>query len=189
MDSAADEAEVSALFQPGTDMTGLLRELELTGLERDDVDICSPLPLEHSSVTLPFTWVPYWITLVAGAVGIAVGVFFAAGTAVLYPIETGGKGIVAPPVVGIISYETMMLLAVVVTFLTMIVRVRSDRGARLRPIDDAMVQVVIRPARKGVSDASVRSVLERAGAIRIQTQSSELRGFEPILHPGGMPSV
>jgi hypothetical protein len=189
MGSAQDEPELSALFRPDQDMASLLRELEAIGLERDEVDVCSPLPLEEASVKPPFTWLPYWITIAAGAAGIGVGLFFSAGTALLYPIETGAKGIVAPPVVGIISYETMMLVAVVLTFLTMIVRIGRERGDRPRPaeVDDGMLLVEIRPAKRDLSRTAIRSVLERAGAVRILAQPSERPWFEPGVDPKGLP--
>jgi mono/diheme cytochrome c family protein len=160
----------------------LMARLEAAGVKRDDVTLCSPLPLEQAPAPRS-AMLPYLITILAGVVGIGVGVFFAAGTAALYPLMTGGKSIIAPPVVGIISYETMLLLAVLATFLTMIVRIVRDQGptgTRRHSIDDGMVALIV-PVGSEASEADVMRILESAGAteITVRTSGSLHRDWEP----------
>ncbi|MGC3974496.1 MAG: DUF3341 domain-containing protein [Nitrospira sp.] len=157
-----------ALFPPDADLDTLHLSLTEAGISRDQIALLTPVPLTSSSASdannQPL-W-PYVITMAAGLVGIAVGVFFAAGTALLYPLMTGGKPIVAAPIVGIISYETMMLLAIVVTFITMIVRIRRarhtsvDREAR---IDDGKIALSVSLV-EGNQEQRVKTLLETAGA-------------------------
>ena len=130
--------------------------------EPEQIEVLTPIPLAARGDAAIHPFWPYGITIAAGLVGIAVGVFFAAGTAALYPLPTGGKPIIAAPVVGIISYETMMLLAVVVTFLTAIVRIRRaqrmtvDRETR---IDEGTMALSLRVIHQG-QEADIRRILE-----------------------------
>ncbi len=61
----------------------------------------------------------YLFTLALGACGAVVGFALAAGTAWLYPLQTGDKPIVSIFPVGIITYELMMLFAIVGTLIGM----------------------------------------------------------------------
>ncbi len=165
-----------ALFPPDADIDSSRLRLEGAGIFQEQITLLSPIPLAapKTQATPPF-W-PYGITIGAGLVGIGIGLFFSAGTAVLYPLVTGGKPIVAAPVVGIISYETMMLMAVVVTFVTMIVRIRRardltvDREAR---IDDGRLALSVRDIHDD-QEATVRKILEEAGAQDIRSVSADL---------------
>lgn len=65
--------------------------------------------------------------LVGGLFGIILGYLLAAGTALLYPLPTGGKAIVALPTVGIITYEVMMLSALVGTVIGLLIDGRLPR--------------------------------------------------------------
>ncbi|MCW5798656.1 MAG: DUF3341 domain-containing protein [Nitrospira sp.] len=170
-----------ALFPPDADLDSVRLSLKEAGISQDQIALLTPVPLKTTSRSdddnQPL-W-PYVIAIAAGLVGIAVGVFFAAGTALLYPLMTGGKPIVAAPIVGIISYETMMLLAIVVTLVTMIVRIKRaqcgavDREAR---IDDGKIALSV-----SLADASqeqrVKTLLETAGAedVRLVTQPSPIQ--------------
>ena len=95
----------------------------------------------------------------------------------MYPLMTGGKPIVGAPIVGIISYETMMLLAIVVTFITSIVTIkRAHRGVTERDsrVDDGYVM-----ARVSISSTStarialIRNLLQRVGSLEIQWESTQ----------------
>ena len=172
---AEAEVEIRGLFAPDADLDGLTRDLGNLGVAKDEIHLMSPIPLvERASIRIG--GIPlYAVTIVAGLIGIGVGVFFAAGTAVLYPLMTGGKPIVAPPVVGIISYETMMLLAIVTTFLSMVVKLRLTSAKihyRDSRIDDGRIAVAVRvpeAADKATAGVVIRTAFERAGAEDIQS--------------------
>jgi mono/diheme cytochrome c family protein len=85
--------------------------------------------------------------------------------------------------VGIISYETMMLLAVLATFVTMIVRIVRDRGplpARAYRIDDDMVVVIVPVDTEGL-ESGLLKILKEAGGRDISIRSA------PHHHPGWEP--
>lgn len=161
-----------AIFPPDAELSPLRLSLQEVGLTEEHITLLTPVPLEISSSPTasrqPF-W-PYGITMAAGLVGIGVGVFFAAGTAAMYPLMTGGKPIVAAPIVGIIAYETMMLLAIVVTFLAMIVRIRrAQRGsvARESRIDEGKIAFSVSLGDSSQAQA-VKALLEKAGAEEVR---------------------
>ena len=176
MNENHDRVGLLALFLPDADIASSRLRLEASGIRREQITLLSPVPMAspNSQATAPF-W-PYGITIAAGLVGIGIGLFFAAGTAALYPLVTGGKPIVAAPVVGIISYETMMLMAVVVTFITVVVRIRDardlavDREAR---IDEGHLALSIQNVHDD-QEAAIRRILEEAGAQEIRSISRDL---------------
>jgi mono/diheme cytochrome c family protein len=165
-----------ATFEPDTDLEPLSLRLKQAGIPHEQITLLSPIPLVEQSASESHPFWPYAVTMAAGLVGIGVGVFFAAGTAAMYPLHTGGKPIVSAPVVGIISYETMMLLAVVTTFVTMMIRIRRahrltvDRESR---IDDGKIALSIRCIHPG-QEVTVRRLLEQAGAGNIRLVSHGL---------------
>ncbi len=165
-----------ALFPPDADIDSSRLRLERIGISQEQITLLSPIPLaDPRTQPHPPFW-PYGLTIAAGLVGIGIGLFFAAGTAVLYPLMTGGKPIVAAPVVGIISYETMMLMAIMVTFVTMIVRIRGSRNLtvdREARIDEGRLALSVRDVRDGQA-AAVRRILEEAGAQDIRSVSGDL---------------
>lgn len=174
--------EMSGLFEPDADLSMVISRLEQLGVPRERVALCSPLPLAHGPQLRSRLW-PYFITIAAGVVGIGVGVFFAAGTALFYPLMTGGKAIVSAPVVGIISYETMMLLAVLATFVTVIVRIFRDRSRVASPdhrIDDGLAALII-PLDRDTLESDVSKLLAEAGAkeISIRSASETSHGWKP----------
>jgi mono/diheme cytochrome c family protein len=162
---------VLALFEPSGDPKSLVEELRKAGVPEDAVEVLSPLPLHEAALLRPGRVPLHLIAIVAGLVGLGLGVMVAAGTALLYPIVTGGKPIVAPPVVGIIAFETMMLVAIVTTFVAMIIRLRSESrntGERHPRIDDGLIEVVLSLPSDSARLETVQALLQQAGALEIQ---------------------
>ncbi|HEY5975578.1 MAG TPA: quinol:electron acceptor oxidoreductase subunit ActD [Geobacteraceae bacterium] len=56
-----------------------------------------------------------WLTLASGIAGAVAGFLLAAGTAWLYPVQTGDKPIIALYPTGIITFEVTMLFAIIGT--------------------------------------------------------------------------
>jgi mono/diheme cytochrome c family protein len=166
-----DELELHALFEPDVDVMNVRRQIAHAGVPEGSIHVLSPVPLSGAASDRIAGIPLYVVTVLAGLVGIGVGLFFAAGTAAMYPLMTGGKPIVAPPVVGIVSYETMMLVAIVTTFLTTVVKVRATNSEiRFRDarIDEGRMAVAIRVPMVGTIAGAVREALEQAGAIDVQ---------------------
>lgn len=60
-----------------------------------------------------------WVALVGGMTGALAGFGLAAGTAWLYPVQTGDKAIIALYPTGIITFEVTMLFAIIGTMVGM----------------------------------------------------------------------
>jgi Protein of unknown function (DUF3341) len=164
---------VFALFGPQSTVPPILDRLRVAGVPDTHIDVVSALPLAGVSLHKPVALPLYPIAIIAGLMGIGVGIFFAGGTAALYPLMTGGKAIVALPVVGIISYETMMLVAIVTTFITMAIKImfthRSGLGHDPR-IDEGAVGISVRvPPGDGLT-AVIEGLLRQAGAQEVETR-------------------
>ena len=73
-----------------------------------------------------------WLALAGGVAGAGAGFLLAAGTAWLYPVQTGDKPIIALFPTGIITFEITMLFAIVGTMAGMFLEMRlPSRSARL----------------------------------------------------------
>lgn len=109
---------VLALF-PNGDAAGTgVEALAQAGFSRRDINVMSAVPLPPNAYGLDEAkgklWTPY-ATLVGGILGALTGFLVAGGTAWLYPLNTGGKAIIALPPVGVITYEFTMLFATLFT--------------------------------------------------------------------------
>ncbi len=162
---------VLALFEPSGDPKSLVEELRKAGVPEDAVEVLSPLPLHEAALLRPARVPLHLIAILAGLVGIGIGVMVAAGTALLYPIVTGGKPIVALPVVGIIAFETMMLVAIVTTFAAMLIRLWSESrnvAERDPRIDDGLIEVILSLPPDSARLEVVQALLQQAGALEIR---------------------
>jgi cytochrome c553 len=166
-----DRDNLTALFQQDVKLDSLMPSLREAGIADEQVSIMTPLPLSEKASARVGPMSLYLVTMIAGLVGIGLGIFFAGGTAAMYPLMTGGKPIVAVPVVAIIAFETMMLLAIVTTFVTMIVGIRrahrhiADGEPR---IDDGHValSILLPPDTKNMT--MVKTMLQGAGALEVR---------------------
>ncbi len=175
-DVTNNEATLVALFERSTPVKPLVEKLQRAGVPLDRIEIMSGLPLHGMPAAGSFRIPLYVLTMMGGFTGIGVGLFFAAGTALFYPIMTGGKPLVAPPVVGIVSFETMMLLAIVTTFVAMVIRLKP--GGRRAPardprIDDGAIAVSIQMDGEDALPAAVNALLREAGAFEIKPVGKE----------------
>jgi len=166
-----DVLELHGLFSCDVDLAALTARIRQAGVPQEQVHVLSPLPLSSRASDRIACMPLYGFTIGAGLVGIGVGIFFAAGTAVMYPLMTGGKPIVAAPIVGIISYETMMLLAIVTTFLAMLLRIKTTNAeihSRDSRIDDGRIAVVVHVPMFGQIAGMVQDAMEQAGALDVR---------------------
>lgn len=78
-----------------------------------------------------------WLTLGGGIAGAITGFGLAAGTAWLYPVQTGDKPIIALYPTGIITFEIAMLFAIIGTMVGMFLEMRLP-PRRTRPYDPSI---------------------------------------------------
>jgi len=116
-----------------------------------------------------------WVSLACGIVGACAGFLLAAGTAWVYPVQTGDKPIIASYPTGIITYELTMLFAIVGAMVGMFVEMKlPPRGKR--PYDPAIaegcigISVSVPPGDQG-SRAEV--IMKEAGAIRVTSEATQ----------------
>lgn len=170
----AERHVVLGLFDPRTSLPPVLDQIRNQGIPDIFMEILSPLPLETALLNKPVRIPLHRLTIIGGIVGIGVGIFFAAGTALLFPLVTGGKPIVSIPVVGIISYETMMLMAIVVTFLATAINIAfvQQSGLRNDPrIDEGSVGLSIQVGNDTAKAHSISRLLQQAGASEVEIRT------------------
>jgi len=111
----------------------------------------------------------HWLALGGALVGACAGFLLAAGTAWLYPLQTGDKPIIALFPTGIITYEFMMLCAMLGTMLGMFLEMRlPDLGRRAYDPEIANGLIGISVTVNG--DEMVQraeTALNSAGALRV----------------------
>ncbi len=96
-------------------------------LDPKDIEVISAEPL-HDVGELISGKSRLPIFVVTGAiVGASAGWAMAAVTARLYPLNTGGMPVISQLPAGIVTYEAMMLLAVLFTFVGMLLEARLPR--------------------------------------------------------------
>lgn len=165
---------VSGVLPDASSLSALVPALKALGLEEDQIEVRSARPLavepHGGAAVLPA------VAILAGLAGLGLGVLLTAGTALLYPIPTGGKPIVALPVVGLIAYETMMLCAIVATVVGLAWQIRraglrSDQEPPVLTGDQTAVTVRLSGA---VEAASVRRLLQDAGAGEAGVQAASI---------------
>ena len=80
-----------------------------------------------------------WLALAGGLAGAAAGFGLAAGTAWLYPVQTGDKPIIALYPTAIICFEVAMLFAIIGTMVGMFLEMRLP-ALKKRPYDPAIAE-------------------------------------------------
>ncbi len=150
-------------------LTGV-KHLQEAGVEERDITSLSSVPYpEGVLVSTGYRPHFHWFVLACGAVGAAAGFLLAAGTAWIYPLQTGDKAIVAFFPVGIITYELMMLFALVGTIVGMFTAMRLPPGKeRLYDagIADGRIGLLVTAA-STEAGASAAAALREAGAVRV----------------------
>jgi hypothetical protein len=106
--------------------------------------------------------------LSGAASGFFIGASLASITAMNYPLVKGGMPIVAPWTVGLITYETTMLGAVLATLVGLLVELRLPNFGDL-PYDPSVVDggVVLAVACPDNVRSSVENAVRAAGATRV----------------------
>ena len=115
-----------------------------------------------------------WFALAGGIVGAVTGFFLAAGTAWVYPVQTGDKPIITFYPTGIVTFELAMLFAIIGTIAGMFLEMRlPPRGKR--PYDPAIseghigISVVV--SSPGESNRA-EEVMKKSGALRTTAEET-----------------
>ncbi len=119
-----------------TAVAGLVRE----GFTEAQIDSLSSVPYPDGVlvITKRSTWFR-WIALAGGMAGAMAGFGLAAGTAWLYPVQTGDKPIIALYPTAIVTFEVTMLFAIIGTMVGMFLEMGLP-PLRKRPYDPSIAE-------------------------------------------------
>jgi len=156
-------------FTEHTQARSAVRRLMQDGIDPGSMEVMSSQPI-HGQPIVPDkkpTKLRTWALTGAG-LGLVGGFSLATLTALNYPLVKGGMPIVAPWTVGLITYETTMLGAVLATLVGLLVELGLPNFKNL-PYDASVVDggVVLAVACPDGSRADVERSLSAAGATKV----------------------
>ncbi len=109
-----DTDHVLGIFSTAEDTTAALTSLKKAGLNK--VSLYSPFDPEEADIPVAKVKSPVgWFTASGAVLGAISGVAFTVGTAMLYPVETGGMPVLSLPAIAILSFDFMLLFAILFT--------------------------------------------------------------------------
>ena len=155
-------------FSEHTQARIAVRRLLEDGLDPASMEVMSSQPI-HGEPIVPQTGTKLRDWALAGAaLGLVGGFSLSTITALNYPLIKGGMPVVAPWTVGLITYETTMLGAVLATLVGLLVELRLPNFKSL-PYDPSVVDggVVLAVACPDGSRAAVERAVSAAGATRV----------------------
>ena len=112
--------EILGIFRDVASAAGAVEGLLGGGFIEGQIDSLSSVPYPDGVLvrTRRHTWFR-WLALASGLAGAAAGFALAAGTAWLYPVQTGDKPIIALYPTGIVTFEVTLLFAIIGTMVGM----------------------------------------------------------------------
>jgi hypothetical protein len=158
-----------AKFNRPPEARAAIRQLLQAGIGPESMEVMTSQPI-HGEPFLPetkptklFTW-----AICGAASGLIVGFLLATVTALNYPLVKGGMPIVSPWTVGLITYETTMLGAVLATLAGMLVELRLPNFKAL-PYDESVVDggVVVAVKSTEKTRPSIHDAVNAAGAVKV----------------------
>lgn len=161
-----------AKFDQPNNARAAIRQLLQSGVDVHNMEVMTCQPI-HGAPFLPEkhqTKLRTW-ALSGAAVGLVGGCSLATFTALSYPLVKGGMPIVAPWTVGLITYETTMLGAVLATLVGLLIELRLPNFKKL-PYDESIVDggVLLAVRCSPPSDnarTSVQEAVSGAGAVKV----------------------
>jgi len=115
-----------------------------------------------------------WLAALGGLTGGLLGFSLIAWTQRIYPLPTGGMRIVPPWPDGVITYECIMLSAILTTLVTLLIAARSPRDTK-KLYDTAISEGKILVGVANPSEATragLAKLLQDAGAVEVRTFES-----------------
>ena len=156
-------------FAQPNDARIAIRRLIQAGIGPESMEVMTSQPI-HGEPFIPDmkpTKLRTW-AICGAALGLVGGLSLATITALNYPLVKGGMPIVAPWTVGLITYETTMLGAVLATLVGLLVELRLPNFKNL-PYDPSVVDggVVLAVACAEDARGSVETAVGAAGASKV----------------------
>lgn len=156
-------------FTEHTQARAAVRRLLQDGIPSSAMEAMSSQPI-HGEAIVPQQPAPKLRTwaLAGAGLGLVGGLSLATTTALNYPLVKGGMPIVAPWTVGLITYETTMLGAVLATFAGLLVELKLPNFKDL-PYDPNVVDggIVLAVSCSEAARGPVEEAVSAAGAITV----------------------
>ena len=156
-------------FSEHTQARAAVRRLLQEGIAPNAMEAMSSQPIHGEPIVPqpPATKLRTW-ALVGAGIGLFAGFSLATITALNYPLVKGGMPILAPWTVGLITYETTMLGAVLATLAGLLVELKLPNFKNL-PYDPSIVDggIVLAVSCPERSRGSVERVVSAAGASHV----------------------
>jgi hypothetical protein len=158
-----------AKFSQHVDARAAIRRLIQSGIDPESMEVMTSQPI-HGDPFLPEkkpTKLRTW-ALTGAALGMAGGFALSTITALNYPLVKGGMPIVAPWTVGLITYETTMLGAVLATLAGLLIELGLPNFRKL-PYDESVVDggVVVAVKSTDQTRPAIQDVVTTAGAVKV----------------------
>jgi hypothetical protein len=156
-------------FTKPTEARQAIRRLLQAGIQPESMEVMTSQPI-HGEPFIPNmkpTKLRTW-ALCGAALGLIGGFSLSTITALNYPLVKGGMPIVAPWTVGLITYETTMLGAVLATLVGLLVETGLPNFKNL-PYDPSVVDggVVLAVSCAEASRSSVETAVGASGASKV----------------------
>jgi hypothetical protein len=116
------DGRLHAAFVRSADARAALQHLSQDGVNPEDVEVRSSVPLEHDVIPVGSTIksrIP-WTSIVGAALGGTAFFMMVKLTSEAYPLPTGGQPIVGLPPAGVITFEGVAIGAVLTTVATVL---------------------------------------------------------------------
>jgi len=164
--------EILGVFGSIDQAVGAVDKLLDAGFEETRITTLSSVPIpEGALIDSGYRRRFHRWTLAGGVLGAILGFSLAAGTAWLYPVQTGDKPIIAIFPVGIVTYEMTMLLAIIGTLLGMLWEMGLpdiERHAYDSELADGLIGILVCTDQEE-SRQHAAELLTAAGALRLRT--------------------
>ncbi|MCI0420527.1 MAG: DUF3341 domain-containing protein [Acidobacteria bacterium] len=128
---------IQAILADPQDLPQILDKLEAAGILSSQIEIISHVPVPGCGAVAGKKSRLGWFALSGALLGAVGGLLLASLTALAYPLPTGGMPILAWWPIGIVTYETTMLGAILSTLVGFLVELRLPRFKPM-PYDGAI---------------------------------------------------
>jgi len=167
--------ETLGLFKDPQTAAGAVEALIQSGMDEKAMTSLSSAPYPNGVIVKEEA-----ISLTGGAVGIILGFSLSVLTAWLYPLYTGDKPIISLFPVGIITYEFMMLFAILGTIGGMFLEMGLPKFKKRLydpEISRGLIGILVDCRDRNQQDKA-REIMQKAGAVRVRLAEGTYGGDE-----------